>query len=158
MCEFCKSLCPRNYKLKSPTQIYTPLEPNMPSLSVAFLNEANRVLSRETHLNTLTTCAALQMLSLSAICLGLHADSSRYFKESVKIGKRMGLFGVHSEAESANVWLADDDDWRRAASYTAWGVFNWIVYVFSKINKAVSRLLTWKKTQHTWVTLQYARG
>jgi hypothetical protein len=103
----------------------------MPSLSVAFFNEAIGVLSQETHLNTLTTCAALQILSMSSGSWGLPVEALKYLRESVNIGKRMGLFGIHSEAESANTWLADNQDWRRAASYTAWGVFNWVLYVSS---------------------------
>jgi hypothetical protein len=110
-------------------QAYTPLHNGMPSLSLAFLNEAIRVLGLETNLNTLTACAAFQLLSISTICLGLNDDSLKYLRISVNIGKRMGLFSAHSQSESAEIWLADHQDWRRAASYTAWGVFNWVVYV-----------------------------
>jgi hypothetical protein len=104
----------------------------MPSLSVAFFNEATKILDdRNTPLNTLTACAALQFMCLSATGLGLDQDALNYLRQSVKIGKAMGLFGVCSEAESATAWLGDQEDWRRAASYTAWGVFNWVVYVYS---------------------------
>lgn len=113
-------------------QMYTPFNPNMSTLSVAFFNEANRLLNQEnqeTQLNTLTSVAALQLLCLSSCMLGFYDDASTYMKHSVQIGTRMGLFGVHSTSESANAWLADHKDWSRAASYTAWGVFNWVVYV-----------------------------
>jgi hypothetical protein len=109
--------------------MYTPSHPNMPRLSVAFFNEANRVLNRQTHLNTLTTCASLQLLCLDATSFGLNDESLSYIRKGVKIGTMMGLFDVHLESQSANAWLADDQDWKRAASYTAWGAFNWTVYV-----------------------------
>lgn len=99
----------------------------MPSASVAFLNEATEILRQETHPDTLTTTAALQLLCIGSATLGLNDDSLVYLKEGVKIGKRMGLFGTRPEAESANTWSAQSQDWRRAASYTAWGVFNWVV-------------------------------
>jgi hypothetical protein len=106
--------------------MYTPLNPHMPSLGVAFFNEANRVLDQEIHLNTLTACASLQLLCFSALSFGLHSDSLKYLRKGVKIGKAMGLFDVQFE-QSANTWIANDQDWKRAASYTAWGVFNWVV-------------------------------
>jgi hypothetical protein len=102
----------------------------MPSLSVAFLNEAVRLLNRETHLNTLTACASLQLLCIGSVTLGANDDALGYLRQGVKIGKGMGLFNARSESQSANTWLDDDEDWRRATSYTAWGVFNWVVYVF----------------------------
>jgi hypothetical protein len=108
-----------------------PIHPGILNLSVAFFHEATKILDdRKTPLNTLTACSALQLLCLSATGFGLDNDALTYFKQSVKIGKAMGLFGVYSEAESANTWLVDQEDWRRAASYTAWGVFNFVTYVF----------------------------
>ncbi|KAK1458698.1 hypothetical protein CCUS01_09176 [Colletotrichum cuscutae] len=52
--------------------------------------------------------------------------SLRFLQESVRLGKAMGLFNVQSEAESATVWLGGHTEWTRAASYTAWGVYNWV--------------------------------
>jgi hypothetical protein len=110
-------------------QMYTPFSPNMPNLCVAFFNEANKLLDEETQPHTLTTVAALQLLCLSCCMLGFWDDASTYVRRGVQIGTRMGLFGVQSTCESANAWLADHEDWSRAASYTAWGVYTWVVYV-----------------------------
>ena len=49
-------------------------------------------------------------------------------KRGVEMGKRMGLYGV-SESGSAKQWLDDHVNWKKAASQTAWGVFNWVTYV-----------------------------
>jgi hypothetical protein len=61
---------------------------------------------------------------MTATCYGEDDLSRRFLKDGVAIGKRMGLFGVQSEQASAQTWLDGHTDWRIAASYTAWGVFN----------------------------------
>lgn len=63
---------------------------------------------------------------MCAVTYGKDDMSLQFLQDGAKLGRLMGLFDVRSEAESARTWLADHERWTRAASYTAWGVFNWI--------------------------------
>ena len=76
----------------------------------------------------LTTVAATQFLSIAALCHGKDAQGLFYMKKGVAMGKRMGIFGVSKDG-SAQEWLDNHVNWIRAASQTAWGVFNWVTYV-----------------------------
>lgn len=67
-------------------------------------------------------------MSIMAFCHDKHEQSAKYLNEGIEMGKSMGLFGVRKDA-SAQLWLNDDVDWIRAASHTAWGVFNWTTSV-----------------------------
>lgn len=55
------------------------------------------------------------------------------------MGKNLGLFGV-SDAGSAKQWLQNHHDWIRAASHTAWGVFNFITFVYLLSLESFSRV------------------
>lgn len=99
------------------------------ALSIAFFNESQKIYEQETQLNTLTAAAALQLLSMTATTYGKEETALKFLREGVNLGKRMGLFDVRLERESALLWLDDHEDWKRAASYTAWGIFNWVAFV-----------------------------
>lgn len=67
---------------------------------------------------------------------GMDPLAMTFLRQSVKIGTQMGLFGVVLEADAASNWLAGQEDWTRGASYTAWGVYNWVsLVVRSSITK-----------------------
>ena len=87
---------------------------------------------QENGVTLLTTVAATQFLSLSASCHGRDAQALLYMREGIAMGKAMGLFGVHGDM-SATQWLGDHIDWTRAASQTAWGVFNLVRYEFFQL-------------------------
>ncbi|KAH8892668.1 hypothetical protein GQ53DRAFT_793908 [Thozetella sp. PMI_491] len=123
---FCSSMLV-NAILAWSCQIYTPLSQAMPDLAFAFYNEALKLNSQMKQRNTLTTVAALQVLIMASITNGQLDLADKCTKEAVKIGKQMGLFGVRYRCESAHSWLNGHLEWRRAASYTAWGTFNWVV-------------------------------
>lgn len=101
----------------------------MLALSIDFFTEAEQILAQKTPLNTLTAVSAFQLLSMVAVTHGRDDIAPRYLREGVRLGKLMGLFGVESSAASANSWVDGHHDWNVAASYTAWGVFNWLSYV-----------------------------
>ncbi|KAJ4211347.1 hypothetical protein NW759_012548 [Fusarium solani] len=107
-------------------QAYTALKPEISVYSVEFFSEAERCLAAIPSANTLTAVSALQLLCMTAVTQGRDDVALRYLQESVKVGRAMGLFGVQPGRPSANSWLDDYHDWRIAASYTAWGVFNWV--------------------------------
>ncbi|KAK0377588.1 hypothetical protein CLIM01_05067 [Colletotrichum limetticola] len=107
-------------------QAYTTLHTDAAAFSVALFSESQQYFSDQQQPNSVTTVAALQILSMCAVTYGKDDMSLRFLQESVRLGKAMGLFNVQSEAESATVWLGGHTEWMRAASYTAWGVYNWV--------------------------------
>ncbi|RSM00867.1 hypothetical protein CDV31_011620 [Fusarium ambrosium] len=107
-------------------QAYTALDPEVSTFSVEFFSEAERCLAAMPSANTLTAVSALQLLCMTAVTQGRDDVALSYLQESVKVGRTMGLFGVQPGRPSANSWLDGYHDWRIAASYTAWGVFNWV--------------------------------
>lgn len=96
------------------------------NLSEAFFNEAQSLIVDKPELITLTTVSALQCLCIAAFGYGRDRLGMQFLRKGAEIGTTMGLFGFGSEVESATSWLGDEDDWKRSASYTAWGVHNWI--------------------------------
>lgn len=110
-------------------QAYTALKPGISVYSVEFFSEAEGCLAAMPSANTLTAVSALQLLCMTAVTQGRDDVALRYLQESVKVGRAMGLFGVQPGRPSANSWLDGYHDWRIAASYTAWGVFNWVSFV-----------------------------
>ncbi|KAK1676185.1 hypothetical protein BDP55DRAFT_550892 [Colletotrichum godetiae] len=107
-------------------QSYTTLHADAASFSVALFAESQQYFSDQQQPHSVTTIAALQILTMCAVTYGKDDMSLRFLQESVKLGKAMGLFNVQSEAESATVWLGGHAEWTRAASYTAWGIYNWV--------------------------------
>ena len=75
----------------------------------------------------LTTVAATQLMSIAALCEGKDSQGLFYMKKGIALGKSMGLFGVPGSG-SAQQWHDYRETWIRAASQTAWGVFNWVTY------------------------------
>ncbi|KZL70449.1 C6 transcription factor, partial [Colletotrichum tofieldiae] len=107
-------------------QASTPLHPDAAAYSVALFAQAQQHFSEQPHQNSLTTIAALQILSMCAVTYGKDDMSLRFLQESVRLGRLMGLFDVASQTESAEMWLGNHEDWAKTASYTAWGVYNWV--------------------------------
>ena len=101
-------------------------------MSQAFFDEAERLIPEGAELNTLTAVAALQLLCIAALGFGQDRLGHEFLRKSVRIGTSMGLFGVETELESAATWLDSMEHWNRAASYTAWGVYNWVSFVNPK--------------------------
>ena len=66
---------------------------------------------------------------MTAVTHGRDEVAAEYLRQGVSIGQRMGLFDAGSRGASAAWWLEGHDDWTKAASYTAWGVFNWAALV-----------------------------
>ena len=92
-----------------------------------FWDRAEQLLAQEEGISLLTTVAATQFMSLAALCDGKDSQGLFHMKKGIAMGKDMGLFGV-SEGDSAQQWLDHHTNWIRAASQTAWGVFNWVTY------------------------------
>jgi len=69
---------------------------------------------------------------MAAITYGRDDLATKFIEEGAKMGRRLGLFSFGPDfAPPAGAWLNDSINHaaRTAASYTAWGVFNWTVCV-----------------------------
>lgn len=123
---------------------------------MAFFSEAEALLAQKTPLNTLTAVSAFQLLSMVAVTHGRDDIALEYLREGVRLGRLMGLFGVQSNAASANAWADGHHDWNIATSYTAWGVFNWVWYVHSHLDPVNGRgRVTYEISVHS---LHYQRA
>ncbi|KAF9875312.1 hypothetical protein CkaCkLH20_07132 [Colletotrichum karsti] len=122
---FCSSLLV-NSLLAFGCKCYSPFDTNASAWADRFHLQADRELARGSPSNTLTTVVALLLIGVSNVLDGKDKEGLQFQRECVKVGKLMGLFGVKTSESSAMSWLTGYDDWTRAASYTAWGVFNWV--------------------------------
>jgi len=107
-------------------QAYTPLHPDAAAYSVAFFTQAQQHFLEQPQSNSLTTIAAFQILGMCAATYGKDDMSLQFLQESARLCRLMGLFDVTCQSESAGTWLGNHEDWTRTASYTAWGVYNWV--------------------------------
>ncbi|KAK2033539.1 hypothetical protein LX32DRAFT_553579, partial [Colletotrichum zoysiae] len=107
-------------------QAFTPLHPDAAAYSVAFFSQAQQHFLEQPQANSLTTIVALQILGMCAATYGKDDMSLQFLQESARLCRLMGLFDAKSQSESAGMWLGNHEDWARTASYTAWGVYNWI--------------------------------
>jgi hypothetical protein len=116
-----------------PQLAYTALNSEAAAWSVAFFNEAMALLDQESSQNTITAMAALQLLSMAAATYGKDELGVRLLREGVGTGKRLGLFRTKGQPEiNITETYRGDDSWKKAATYTTWGVFNWVSYVCPK--------------------------
>ena len=70
--------------------------------------------------------AALQLLSIAATRYGKDELAVRFLRAGVRMGESIGLFGVRSGVKPLGLRSEEMHRWSSAASYTAWGVFNWV--------------------------------
>ncbi|EXA32174.1 hypothetical protein FOVG_16550 [Fusarium oxysporum f. sp. pisi HDV247] len=114
-------------------QAYTCMHPKAASWSSLFFLDAQAQWSRlgRHESVTLSSMSALQLLCMTSVTHGQDELALSYIRKGLELGKMMGLIDVASVTESAAGWLDGYPDWQRAASYTAWGAFDWALSVFS---------------------------
>ncbi|KAF4435144.1 nitrate assimilation regulatory nira, partial [Fusarium albosuccineum] len=102
---------------------YTALHPDAAPWSGAFFVEARDLWEQMSEKESVTLCnvSGLHLMSMTAVCHGRDLLACRYLRTGLQLAKSMGLVNVPSGSASADAWLQGYDDWRRAASYTAWG-------------------------------------
>jgi hypothetical protein len=64
-------------------------------------------------------------MSMVSVTYGQDELAFLFHKTGLGIAKTMGLLNVDTQSQSAAAWVHGYPDWQKAASYTAWGVFNW---------------------------------
>ncbi|KAI9166379.1 hypothetical protein HJFPF1_02479 [Paramyrothecium foliicola] len=120
-------------------QAYSAVVPSNASWSTAFFIEAEERWARHQAREALTLCSvsALQFLSMTAATHGRDDTAFEYLENGLNVAKAMGLINVPAGNQTAETWLGDYKDWKRAASYTAWGVFNWTCLFTLRYHKIV---------------------
>ena len=88
-------------------------------------DEAERCWNQELS-DSLANVAALSLLSLAYIGHGKDHCVLRYRNEACRMAQRMSLLGVDQD-EASVAYQATPDELKSAASYAAWGTFNWMV-------------------------------
>lgn len=107
--------------------MYATIDAQSQGLADPFRTEAERLWRTERGEDTILNMATALLLSFSYIGQGRDHAALKYLAEASSMGVRMGLFGVESPAAQPDLESLTPDA-HRAYSYTAWGVFNWIVY------------------------------
>jgi hypothetical protein len=117
-------------------QAYTPIDAEAANYSSACFLDAQAQWSKHGDRESITLCnvSALQLLCMTAVSHGKDDLALEYLREGLKVAQTMGLLNLASGTEVEDAWFSGYTEWVRAASYTAWGAFNWISYVISTFN------------------------
>ena len=75
---------------------------------------------------TLSGVSALQLLCMTAVTHGKDDLTFKYLRKGLEVAQSMGLLNLAPGTEIAGAWFSGYTEWTRAASYAAWGAFNWI--------------------------------
>ncbi|SCN96599.1 related to nitrate assimilation regulatory protein nirA [Fusarium fujikuroi] len=117
-------------------QACTPMHPEAAHYSIAFFADARAQWSNydDREAITLSNVSALQLLCMTAVTLGKDDLAFQYLRKGLQVAQAMGLVNLASGMEQADAWFSGHADWTRAASFVAWGTFNWVsnlIRVFS---------------------------
>ncbi|KAL6915421.1 hypothetical protein FSST1_006916 [Fusarium sambucinum] len=109
-------------------QAYTPINAEAAHYSYACFTDAQAQWSKygDRERITLSSVSALQLLCMTAVSYGKDDLALEYLREGVKVAQSMGLLNSAPGTEMEDAWFSGYNEWVRAASYTAWGAFNWI--------------------------------
>lgn len=104
------------------------MHPEAANYSIAFFADARDQWSNfgNHEAITLSNVSALQLLCMTAVTHGKDDLSFQYLRKGLQVAQAMGLVNLASGMEQADSWFRGHADWTRAASYVAWGTFNWV--------------------------------
>ena len=109
-------------------QMYTTIDADAHNYVDPFRSEAAGLWKTEKNHDSVQNMAAAVFLSLGCIGQGLDHVVSEYSSEASSMGIRLGVFGVDQKKTQQKLDQMDVEE-VIGASYTAWGVFNFITYV-----------------------------
>ncbi|KAF5681572.1 NirA-like nitrate assimilation regulatory protein [Fusarium denticulatum] len=109
-------------------QAYTPVYAEAAHYSSACFVDAQAQWSKygDRESITLSSVSALQLLCMTAVTYGKDELAFEYLHEGLRVAQSMGLLNLAPGTEAEDAWFSGYTEWMRAASYTAWGAFNWI--------------------------------
>ncbi|KAH7261612.1 hypothetical protein BKA59DRAFT_497753 [Fusarium tricinctum] len=109
-------------------QAYASINPETSLWSSLFFLDAQ---TRWSQLNqdesiTISSLSALQFMCMTAITHGQDNLGLEYLRKGLELGQKMGILNIEPDMQShpPASWLIGYPDWRRAASYAAWGAYN----------------------------------
>lgn len=109
-------------------QMYVTIDSEVRAFIDAFRAEAERLWHMERMAPSVLTMAAAQFLGFGYLVQGRDHIVLAYLSEATRTGTQLGLFGKIPEvSQSPASKLAARGV--RATAYSAWGTFNWIMYV-----------------------------
>jgi len=101
------------------------------ALSHAFYIEAETLWYAERSTDSLTTIAAIHILSFGCVGRGKDRLGLKLMREGRLMAERLNLFGVAGN-DSIKAHLSDmSSEWKKATAHTAWGFYNWLSQVHS---------------------------
>jgi hypothetical protein len=116
-------------------QMYITIDSEVRDLVDAFRTEAERLWHIDKMAPSVLTMASAQFLGFGHLVQGRDRSFLAYLSEATRIGTQLGLFGKTSEVnQSPANKIAPGEV--RATAYSAWGTFNWIMYVQESDSRA----------------------
>lgn len=115
-------------------QMYSAIDDSVDPLALKFCKEAESLweTAQNEGNDSINHIAAAELLSLGYLGHGRDHSVLKYSTEAARMGARMGLFGVIDQSQSAHKDdTSDTVEMQRPRSYAAWGVFNWLTFVYS---------------------------
>jgi hypothetical protein len=119
--------------------MYTGISPKAAVFSVLFYNEARKRWQENAQYNSsIPAVAAINLLSMAVITYGKDDLANRYMSDGIKMARHLGILYDPTDISFEDNPLHErSDKWRKAASYTAWGVFNWAWQVTTLTRKSI---------------------
>ncbi|KAI9170621.1 pantothenate transporter liz1 [Paramyrothecium foliicola] len=109
-------------------QTYTAVDIASAALTKAFLIETEGLWKAECSTDSLTTVAALSVFSLACATQGKPGLGMTLVEQARRMAQRMRLFESPYEETTLKALKATSPDFIKAASHTAWGMYNWLTY------------------------------
>ncbi|KAK7928630.1 hypothetical protein PG985_005628 [Apiospora marii] len=108
-------------------QMYSAIDQTVTKLAQSFCVEAEKLWSETKHADTCLNMAGAQLLSLAYMGHGKDHHCLEYLAEAVNMGTRLGLFVNLNDNEKNRQHRSLSMQDLSAASFAAWGVFNWSI-------------------------------
>lgn len=105
--------------------MYSTIDPEAKGFVKQFRREIRALWANSPVKDSIINVQSAVFMSLGWIGQGKNHIVSDYLSTAVAMGTRLGLFGVAAKTAREKIRNLDPDD-VVAASYTAWGVFNYI--------------------------------
>ncbi|KAI9163684.1 Conidial development protein fluffy [Paramyrothecium foliicola] len=116
--EYCSSFLFKQY--------YVKIDSRAASLSLAFRSEALKLWQAQRALESITTVAAMSVLSLAVHSQGMEQQSLLILEDMHRIASRMRLFGTPHAVETIEHFRKMSPDLIRATAHVAWGSYCWL--------------------------------
>ncbi|KAK6859323.1 hypothetical protein PG995_002959 [Apiospora arundinis] len=111
-------------------QMYTAIDKSVAQHTEPFCVETERLWAAAECHDSLLNMVGAQLLSLAFVGQGKDHKVLHFLGAAIRMGTRLGLFGVDEDVARTRMEAIPESS-RAAISNTAWGLFNWSMYVAS---------------------------